>query len=94
MEHVHNRRQKYMTNSLLDIGARAFGIVTPDSRYRRVIIYTPPIYIPRTRMSLYLLRVHVIYSNILRTLENYLIYISILRVHVVYTRKYVSLVYI
>ena len=37
-EHVHNRRQIYMTNSLLDIGARTFGIVTPVSRYRLVIL--------------------------------------------------------
>ena len=43
-EHVHNRRQTYMTNSLLDI-ARAFGIVTPASRYRRVIIDILRLYI-------------------------------------------------
>ena len=45
MEHVHNRRQTYMTNSLLDIGARDFGIVTPASRYRRVIIDILRLYI-------------------------------------------------
>ena len=45
VEHVHNRRQTYMTNSLLDIGARAFGIVTPASRYRRVIIDILRLYI-------------------------------------------------
>ena len=33
---VHNRRQKYMTNSLFDIGARAFGVETPTHTY----IYT------------------------------------------------------
>ena len=39
MEHVHNRRQKSMINTLFNIGARAFAIETPASRYRRVIIY-------------------------------------------------------
>ena len=39
-EHVHNRCQKSMINpTLFNIGARAFAIETPASRYRRVIIY-------------------------------------------------------
>ena len=35
---VHNRRQKSMINTLFNIGARAFAIETPASRYRRVIL--------------------------------------------------------
>ena len=71
--------------------------LSPVSRYRRVIIYILRLYKYQGHVFpciYYSKRVHVIYSNILRTLEKYLIYISILRVHVVYTRKYVSLVYI
>ena len=33
-----NRRQKYMTNSLFNIEARAFVVETPGSKYRRVIL--------------------------------------------------------
>ena len=33
-----NRFQKYMTNSLFNIEARAFVVETPASRYRRVIL--------------------------------------------------------
>ena len=68
---VHNRRQKSITNSLFDIVARAFGIETPASRYRRVIIYIYSAYIPRTRISLYILRVHVIYLYIYKYIKDF-----------------------
>ena len=42
MEHVHNRRQKYMTNSLLNIRARAFKdtyVVGYTTCTRNILIY-------------------------------------------------------